>query len=133
MQTSINDNNDTIDPNVLDDQSGLKARARQKLGDARRAIKQIDLREKVVSNPLPALGIGLAAGALVGLIRPMPHRNRVSGALMGLVTGLAFRAARSYAMSQLAVYAKDFIKNAGAENTSGSNLEGSKAAYTPPF
>ena len=62
----------------------------------------------------------------------MPHRNRVSGALMGLVTGLAFRAARSYGMAYLAGYAKDFIKNAGSDHSS-SNLEGSKAAYTPPF
>lgn len=129
MQTSINDNTDSLDPSLLDDQSGIKARARQKLGDARRAIKQIDLREKIISNPLPALGIGLAAGALVGLIRPMPHRNRVSGALMGLVTGLAFRAARSYGMAYLASYAKDFIKNAGTEPA----VENNTTAYKPPF
>ena len=125
MHTSINEiKEEKIDPAI----SGIK----QKLGDARRRIKQVDLREKIVRNPLPAVGIGFAVGALVGLIRPMPHRGRVSGALMGLVTGLAFRAARSYAMANLATYAKDFIKNAGAENA-GSNLEGSKAAYTPPF
>jgi uncharacterized membrane protein YjjP (DUF1212 family) len=124
MQTISEIKEEKIDPAV----STMK----QKLGDARRRIKQIDLREKVVSNPLPAIGIGLAAGALVGLIRPMPHRNRVSGALMGLVTGLAFRAARSYAMAHLATYAKDFIKNTGAPE-SGGDLEGSKAAYTPPF
>jgi uncharacterized membrane protein YjjP (DUF1212 family) len=123
MQTISEIKEEKIDPAV----STMK----QKLGDARRRIKQIDLREKVVSNPLPAIGIGFAAGALVGLIRPMPHRNRVSGALMGLVTGLAFRAVRSYAMAHLATYAKDFIKNAGSEQS--SNVEGSKPAYTPPF
>ena len=121
MQTINEIKEEKIDPAV--------STVKQKLGDARRYVKQIDLREKVVSNPLPAIGIGLAAGALVGLIRPMPHRNRVSGALMGLVTGLAFRAARSYAMAHLATYAKDFIKNAGNEPA----VEKSTTAYTPPF
>ena len=122
MQTINEIKEEKIDPAV--------STVKQKLGDARRYVKQIDLREKVVSNPLPAIGIGLAAGALVGLIRPMPHRNRVTGALMGLVTGLAFRAARSYAMAHLATYAKDFIKNAGAEQPA---VEKSTTAYTPPF
>ena len=72
MQTINEIKEEKIDPAV--------STVKQKLGDARRYVKQIDLREKVVSNPLPAIGIGLAAGALVGLIRPMPHRNRVSGA-----------------------------------------------------
>ena len=134
METSINENRDTIDPTVLDDQSGIK----QRLGDLRRRIKQVDLRETVVSNPLPAVAIGFAAGALVGLIRPMPHRGRISGALMGLVTGLAFRAVKTYAFGELATYAKQFIQNAGdnessSSNVGSSNLEGSKAAYTPPF
>jgi hypothetical protein len=124
METSINEiKEDKIDPAI----SGIK----QKLGDARRRIKQIDLREKVVANPLPAIGIGFAVGALVGLIRPMPHRGRVSGALMGLVTGLAFRAVKTYAFGELATYAKQFIQNAGANES--ANLEGSKASYTPPF
>lgn len=126
METSINEiKEDKIDPAI----SGIK----QKLGDARRRIKEIDLREKVVSNPLPAIGIGFAVGALVGLIRPMPHRGRVSGALMGLVTGLAFRAVKTYAFGELATYAKQFIQNAGANEAGASNLEGSKASYTPPF
>lgn len=122
MQTINEIKEEKIDPAV--------STVKQKLGDARRYVKQIDLREKVVSNPLPAIGIGLAAGALVGLIRPMPHRNRVSGALMGLVTGLAFRAARSYAMAHLATYAKDFIKNAGAEQPA---VDTGTTAYKPPF
>lgn len=125
METSINEiKEDKIDPAI----SGIK----QKLGDARRRIKQIDLRETVVSNPLPAVGIGFAVGALVGLIRPMPHRGRISGALMGLVTGLAFRAVKTYAFGELATYAKQFIKDQAAPAGS-NNLEGSKASYTPPF
>lgn len=127
METSINEiKEDKIDPAI----SGIK----QKLGDARRRIKQIDLRETVVSNPLPAVGIGFAVGALVGLIRPMPHRGRISGALVGLVTGLAFRAVKTYAFGELATYAKQFIQNAGSnDGARASNLEGSKASYTPPF
>jgi len=121
MQTIHEIKEEKIDPAV----STIK----QKLGDARRRVKQIDLRQNIVDNPLPAVGIGIAAGALIGLIRPMPKRNPITGALMGLVTGLAYRAVRSYGMAYLATYAKEFIQNAGNEKS----VESSTTAYKAPF
>ena len=84
---------------------------KQKLGEVRRRIKGIDLRTAVIEHPLPAVGIGFAVGALVGLLRPMPQRGRVSSALVALGTTLAFRLIRETAITQLGAYARDMIAN----------------------
>ncbi len=96
---------------------------KQKFGEVRRRIKSIDLRSAVVDHPFPAIGIGFAVGALVGLLRPMPQRGRVSSARVGVGTALAFRLIRETAITQLGAYARDFLANknrqgetAGAED-----------------
>jgi hypothetical protein len=85
--------------------SGIK----QRLGQLGRRIKRVDLRSQIVSHPFPAVGIAAAVGALIGLARPMPRRNRVSGALMAVASTIGFRILREAAMAQLAQYAKQHI------------------------
>jgi hypothetical protein len=97
-----------IDPSVIEEGA---SKIKQKFGAARRRIKQIDLRQIVVDNPFAAVGIGLAAGAAVGLIRPMPKRGPVDKLLTGLITGMVYRAIKQAAFTQLAGYAREYIAN----------------------
>lgn len=84
---------------------------KQRLGEVRRRIKNIDLRSAVIDHPLPAVGIGFAAGALVGLLRPMPKRGPISRALFAAGTALALRYVREEALHRLGAYARDLISN----------------------
>jgi hypothetical protein len=97
-----------IDPSVIEESA---SKIKQKFGAARRRIKQIDLRQIVVDNPFAAVGIGLAAGAAVGLIRPMPKRGPVDKLLTGLITGMVYRAIKQAAFAQLGTYAREYIAN----------------------
>lgn len=92
---------DTLEPSAF----------KQRLGEVRRRIKNIDLRGAVIDHPFPAVGIGFAAGALLGLIRPMPKRSRISNALFAAGTALAFRFIREAAFKELGAYARDLISN----------------------
>ncbi|HUS29305.1 MAG TPA: hypothetical protein VMZ53_12390 [Kofleriaceae bacterium] len=105
--TTNNPSASKIDPNVIGEEGASKIK--QTFGAARRRIKQIDLRAIIVDNPLAAVGIGLAAGAAVGLIRPMPKRGPVDRLLTGLVTTMVYRAIKQAAFTQLASYAREYI------------------------
>ena len=78
---------------------------------ARRKIKEIDLRQSVVDNPFAAVGIGLAAGALVGLLRPKPQAGRISSALFSAAGLLAYRLIRDTAVVELGRYASQLLSN----------------------
>jgi len=106
MEVTTNESRASIDPNVLE---GAQSKIKQKLGQVGRRIKKIDLREKVVAYPFAAVGIGLAAGALVGLVRPKPQPGRVTSALMTVAAAIAFRLMREAAVKSLGAYAKDFL------------------------
>lgn len=92
---------DTVEPSAF----------KQRLGEVRRRIKSIDLRATVADHPFPAVGIGFAAGALVGLLRPMPKRGPISNALFAIGSAIAFRAIREAAFKQLGAYARELISN----------------------
>lgn len=89
--------------------SGIK----QKLGQLGRRIKRVDLRSQIVDHPLTAVGIAAGVGALVGLARPMPRRNPVTGALMAVFSAIGFRILREAAMVQLAQLAKEKLAGRG--------------------
>lgn len=104
-----------IDPGFIENS---KSKIQQTFRAARRRVKQIDLREIVVENPFAAVGIGLAAGAAVGLIRPMPKRGPVDKLLTGLVTTMVYRAIKQAAFAQLAGYAKEYLAKGKSEDRS---------------
>jgi hypothetical protein len=78
---------------------------------ARRRIKAIDLRQSVGDNPFAAVGIGLAAGALVGLLRPKPQPGRITSALVSAAGLLAYRLIRDTAVVELGRYASQLLAN----------------------
>jgi hypothetical protein len=106
MEVTNTPTSPAIDPNVIEDGT---SKIKQKLGAARRRIKQIDLRQVVIDNPFPAVGIGLAVGAIVGLARPMPKHSRVAGALGSVATALIIRMVKNMAMAQFGTFARDFM------------------------
>ena len=106
-----------VDPSVIEEGA---SKIKQTFGAARRRIKQIDLRQIVVDNPFAAVGIGLAAGAAVGLIRPMPKRGPVDKLLTGLITGMVYRAIKQAAFAQLGTYAREYIANHTESNKSSA-------------
>lgn len=118
----------TIDPNFIGEEgSSLK----QKLGSVRRRIKQIDLREKIIEYPFAAVGIGLAAGALVGLVRPKPQPGRVTSALVTVAGAIAFRLIREAAVAQLGGFARDYLKDQFGHRE--EPVAGTEAKFAPPF
>src|SRR5262245_65931128 len=75
--------------------------AKQKLGNFGRRIKRLDLRGSIVDHPFAAIGIAAGLGAILGLVRPMPRRGPISGAMMALFSAIGFRLAREAAFIQL--------------------------------
>ncbi|HTL38771.1 MAG TPA: hypothetical protein VL326_36825 [Kofleriaceae bacterium] len=114
----------SIDPSVIEQ---AESKIKQTFRAARRRVKQIDLRQIVVDNPFAAVGIGLAAGAAVGLVRPMPKRGPVDRLLTGLVTTMVYRAIKQAAFAQLGVYAKDYLKSKNDERSAR------EVNVNPPF
>jgi len=108
MEVTTNESSASVEPGVLE---GAKSKIKQTFGQARRKVKQIDLREKVVAHPFAAIGIGFAAGALIGLVRPKPEPGRVTSALMTVAGAIAFRLVREAAVKSLGMYAKDFLRD----------------------
>jgi hypothetical protein len=102
-----------------------ESRIKQKLGQIGRRIKRVDLRSQIVDHPFAAIGIAAGVGAIIGLARPMPHRGRVSGALMAVLSTIGFRLVREAAITQLASYAKTQF---GGQNTrSGMSAQAPQA------
>jgi len=129
MEVSTNNPSvSTIDPNVVDES---ESKIKQKLGAARRRIKQIDLRQTVIDNPFTAVGIGLAAGALVGLVRAKPERGRVTSALISVAGMLAYRFLKDTAVAEIGHYARGFIAENFAENFKSD--ERNPRDVSPPF
>ena len=85
------------------------SRIKQSLGQLGRRIKSIDVRDAIASHPFTAIGISAAIGAVVGLVRPMPQRSRVTGAVMGVLTAIAVRTLREAAARQLGMIAKEIF------------------------
>ena len=106
MEVTDNPTTPTIDPNVIEEGT---SKIKQKLGAARRRVKQIDLRQLIIDNPLPAVGIGLALGVAAGLARPMPKQSRVAGVLGSIATAFIVRTVREMAMTQFGQYARGYI------------------------
>jgi hypothetical protein len=63
--------------------------------------EQIDLRARIATHPLSTIGIAFAAGAIIGLIRQVPERGRVSTALRAAAGAIALRLAREVVAYQL--------------------------------
>jgi hypothetical protein len=102
-----------------DEARGIK----QKLGNLGRRIKRVDLRSTIVDHPLPAIGIAAAVGALVGLARPMPKRNPITGALIAIASTVGFRVMREAVMVQLFDLAKQrFAGQQGATSGMSANV-----------
>lgn len=81
--------------------------------DAARARLEVPS-QRIAANPLPAVGIALAAGALLGGLRggsrhrdSAPERGLVRAAFAGLLA-LGFRAAKDLAMRRFADVAQDW-------------------------
>ncbi len=97
-----------------DDESGFKHR----LGRFGRRIKHVDLRGQIVEHPFIAVGIAAGAGALLGLLRPMPQRGRISGTFVAVLTAIGFRLVREAAIMQLGQYARDFVTGQAGQQPS---------------
>lgn len=111
--------NPQIDPNV--DVMGVPktTRIKQRLGQLGRQIKQVDLRQEIVSHPFPALGIAAAAGAIIALVQPAPKPHRIRGALLTLIGAVGLRFIREAAMNYASTYAKEWLR--GSKVTAGTN------------
>ncbi|HSD87967.1 MAG TPA: hypothetical protein VLB44_10655 [Kofleriaceae bacterium] len=127
-----NETTQTIDPDILGEEGSS---LRQKLGSVRRHIKQIDLREKIIDYPFAAVGIGLAAGALVGLVRPKPRPGRVTSALVTVAGAIVFRLIRDAAIAQIGAFAKDQLREQFGrhEEEPDASTAGTGARFAPPF
>ena len=126
MEVTNNPTSSTIDPNVIEEGT---SKIKQKLGAARRRVKQIDLRQLIVDNPLPAVGIGLALGVAAGLARPMPKQSKVAGVLGSLATAFIIRTVREMAMTQFGQYARNYI----GERFAGEEKSTRDVNVAPPF
>jgi DUF883 C-terminal glycine zipper region len=112
----------------MHDESGIKNR----LGRLGRRIKHIDLRSQIADHPFTAVGIAVGAGALVGLLRPMPHRGRVSGTLVAVLTAIGFRLVREAAIIQLGQYARDMVMGQpppGRQSETKGQPQGTRYGY----
>jgi hypothetical protein len=87
------------------------SKMKQRFIAARRKIKEIDLRQSVVDNPFAAVGIGLAVGAAIALIRPKPQPGRITGALVSAAGVLVYRLVRDAAIVELGRYASQLLSN----------------------
>jgi len=121
-----NETTQTFGPDFIGEE---EASLRQKLGSVRRRIKQIDVREKIIEYPFAAVGIGLAAGALVGLVRPKPQPGRVTSALVTVAGAIVFRLIRDAAIAQIGAFAKDKLHELGQHEQPAA----SEAKIAPPF
>lgn len=97
------------------DQDGT-SKIKQTFFAARRKIKDIDLQQSIGNNPFAAVGIGLAAGALVGLLRPKPQAGRITSALFSAAGLLAYRLIRDTAVVELGKYASNLLSNQQAKS-----------------
>jgi hypothetical protein len=74
---------------------------RDRIGALGRRAKQLDLRQTIVDHPLQAVGIGLAVGAVVGLVRPRPVTGRFSDVVIATIGAIAVRLLRESAIEQM--------------------------------
>lgn len=115
------------------EQSAVK----QRLGQIGRSLKKVDLRKQIVDYPFPAVGIALAAGAIVGLVRPKPQPSRFSSLLFGTLGAIGFRLVREAAVKELGAYAKNYFLSKRDQNEQSSfgaaqsGVEGGSVRYTP--
>lgn len=110
--------NPQIDPSV--DVMGVpKTGIKTRLGQFGRKIKQVDLRQQIVANPFPAIGIAAAAGALIAFIQPAPKKHRVTGALLTVLGAVGFRFVREAVLAYAQTYAKQWL--AGSKATTASS------------
>jgi hypothetical protein len=105
--------------------SSSESELKQRLGHLRSQIKRIDLREAIVTHPFTALGIGVAAGALIGFVRPMPRRGRISKAMFAMATAFGIRMLRDMAFQQLRGYVKQAMRAEGG----GDEVEPEHTGY----
>jgi hypothetical protein len=126
MEVTNDPTSSTIDPNVIEEGA---SKIKQKLGAARRRVKQIDLRQLVIDNPFPAVGIGLALGVAAGLARPMPKQSRVAGVLGSIATAFIVRTVREMAMTQFGQYARGYI----SDRFGGEQQKPRDVNVSPPF
>lgn len=127
-----------MDKNIeteLEDRSAtFKERVTNRLGQAGRALKKIDLRKQIVAYPFAAVGIAAAAGAIVGLVRPKPQKGRISSALISTLGIIGFRLVREAAVRELGMAAKNYVlnKREGAqEGFAGQSTENRGVRYSP--
>jgi hypothetical protein len=119
---------------VEDRTAGFKERVTNKLGQAGRSLKKIDLRKQIVAYPFAAVGIAAAAGAIVGLVRPKPQKGRISSALISTLGIIGFRLVREAAVRELGQYAKNYVLNkreGGQEGFAGQAAENRGVRYSP--
>lgn len=110
---------------------GEPSRFKQRLGDFGRRMKRIDLRSTIIEHPFAAVGIAAGAGAIVGLIRPMPKRGRISGALVAALSTIGFRLVREAAMQQLGQYAKQALARYGQQGRESVDVQSGYSAQAP--
>ena len=91
--------------------AGATTAIKNKLGDLGRRAKHIELRETIVAHPMPSLGIAIAAGALVGLVRAKPESSRVGSAIFAMLGAVTVRLVREAAFRQVGAFAKQFLQN----------------------
>ena len=115
--------NPKIDPNV--DVMGIPktTRIKNRLGEFGRKIKQVDLRQQIIANPFPAIGIAAAAGAIIALVQPAPKKHRVTGALLTVLGAVGFRFVREAVITYAQTYAKQWLAGSKATTDTPVNQQ----------
>jgi len=121
--------NPPIDPAV--DVMGVprKTAFKEKLGQLGRKVKQVDLREQIIANPLPAVGIAAACGAILAMVQPAPRPHRVTSALLTLAGAIGFRFVRAAAMTYMSTYAKEWLVGSSKVATGTNPNTGTDQGY----
>ena len=139
MQENIETKIDTAKSKFVDVKDTTKKKldiagtaVKQRLGQAGRALKKVDLRQTIVDNPFAAVGIAVGVGALIGLVRPAPEpRGRLGGLLMTTIGAIGFRLVREAAIKELGSFAKNILAKDESDSFAADDIEGGNVRYTP--
>lgn len=114
MDTNIDPKVQEADRRIDQAKESLKTRV-DELGRRFKDMKnKVDIEAQIVAHPLPAVGIALVLGAMVGYRRrssqtEQAKRAGISGAIIGGVSALVMRMLKDAALGQLSGAAKTWF------------------------
>ncbi len=98
----------------------MKEEINSRIESVKQRFSDLDIEGKIAAHPLPAVGIALAIGAAIGLLKGLggggkkvdkevAAKSTIGGAISGAITALAMRMVKDYALGHLSGYAKSYL------------------------